>query len=222
MRCVGSSDNASCKGRMFPFSACETALVYELAHRTQRSIGADFFREQSDRREQIEQEIASNTERQQKLLEVAALAEGVEVVAKELKRLQVHIDTLETELKSASAFPLSQREMHENAALFGVYLRLTEKEFADWNPYGDTTATITEFRQKLKVILARTLKRIEFKNGKSGAWSPQLILTYVSDKTAVVDVTRYLPERTQQWIANGTYHRSDLGKTRKPSSKKSG
>src|ERR1019366_3562955 len=101
-----------------------------------------------------------------------------------------------------------------NAGLFDVYVRLTDGGLADWNPSSDKTADITEFRQKLKVILARTIKRIEFKNGKSG-WSPELIITYVSDKKAIVDVTKYLPQRTQVQISHGIDHRSDLGKTRK-------
>ena len=220
MRCVGSSDNASCKGRLFPFHACETALIYELAHRANRSVGADFFREQSDKREQLEQEITVNKDRQKKLLNVAALAEGIEVVAEELKRLQGHIDALEAELKTLSAFPLSQREMHENAGLFDVYARLTDGGLADWNPSGDKTSGLIEFRQKLKVILVRTLRKIEFKNGRNG-WSPTLVLTYVSGKQAVVDVAKYLPQRTLVQISHGIHHRSDLGKKRKPVSKKS-
>jgi DNA invertase Pin-like site-specific DNA recombinase len=219
MKCVGNADNASCKARMFPFHACETALIYELAHRANRSVGADFFREQTNKREQLEQEVTVNKERQRKLIEVAALVEGVEVVAEELKRLQGHIDALEAELKTLSAFPLSQREMHENAALFGIYSRITDKELTDWNPYDDKTKDIVEFRQKLKVILVRTLKKIEFKNGRNG-WSPTLVLTYVSGKQAVVDVTKYLPHRTLVQISHGIHHRSDLGKTRKSSRKK--
>jgi DNA invertase Pin-like site-specific DNA recombinase len=214
MKCVGNADNASCNARMFPFHACETALVYELAHRSERSVGADFFREQNDKREQIETAITANKVRQKKLIEVASLAEGVEVVAEELKRLQLQIDALEAEMKSVSAFPLTKREMHENAALFGIYVRFTDDTMADFNPSGDQTKDIVEFRQKLKIILARTLKLIEFKNGGNG-WQPTLILTYVSGRKTTVDVTRYLPQRTQVQIANGIHHRSDLGKPKK-------
>ncbi len=220
MKCVGNSDNASCKARMFPFRACETALVYELAHRSERSIGAEFFTEQNDKRVQIETEIAANKVRQKKWVEVSVLAEGVEVVAEELKRLQTQIDALEVELKGISAFPLTKREMHANAGLFDVYQRLTDEVLNDWNPYGDKTKDIVEFRQKLKIILARTFKLIEFKNARN--WTPTLVLTYVNGKRATADVTKFLPQRTQTQIANGIYHRADLGKPKrkKPSPKK--
>lgn len=52
---------------------------------------------------------------------------------------------------------------HENAGLFAVYIRLSDGGLADWNPSSDKTSDLIEFRTKLKVILARTLKKIESK-----------------------------------------------------------
>jgi DNA invertase Pin-like site-specific DNA recombinase len=214
MKCVGSSDLKNCEGRMFPFQACEAALIYQLAHHSQEHVGRDFFEEQNDRREQLEAEIRSNKERQKKVLQVAALADDVEVVAEELKRLQTQINVLEKELGDLAGFELTDREKHESAALFDIYIKFADDELRDWNPHGDQTSDITAFRQKLKLILARLVKRIEFKNGKPKGWQPELWVTYVSGTRTIIDVTNFLPSKTQAQIANGTPHRSDLGKSK--------
>jgi DNA invertase Pin-like site-specific DNA recombinase len=212
LKCVGGTDFKTCAGRMFPFKAAETALVYELAHGSKYHVGSDFFREQNDRREQLESDIATTTERQKKLVQVTVLTEGVEVIAAELKRLQGHIDALQSELQSISAFPPTRREMHENSALFDIYLKLTEAGLADWTPHDDKTDLAT-FRTKLKMLLARMVKRIEFHNGKKDL-ALQMTLTYISDKTTTVELAQFLSPRTQAQRANGTYHRKDLVKVK--------
>jgi hypothetical protein len=80
---------------------------------------------------------------------------------------------------------------------------------------------LIDLRRKLKMAFVRVLKKVEFLNADKRKWLPSLRLTYVNDRTATVDVTRWLSERTQKWIANGTYHRADMRK-RNPSTKKSG
>jgi hypothetical protein len=161
-------------------------------------------------------ELRQHKERQRKLIQVAALAEGVEVVAEELRRLQGQIDALEAELKGLTAFPLSRQEAHENASLFTNYTKLNDPTLG-LKGHGDAPASLTEFRQLLKVVLARTVKRIEFMNA-STRWTPVMRLTYVSDKQATADITKWLPERTLAQHANGKLSRSDLIK--KPARKK--
>jgi DNA invertase Pin-like site-specific DNA recombinase len=225
LRCSTSTDLARCEGRMFPFAASEAALVYEFAHRLDKHVGKDFFAQQNTRREELEHEIATNKERQRKLLKLSELTD-VEAVADELKRLQAHIDSVSAELSTLSTFSTSKQEQHENAALFGIYLRFVDGELTDWDPYGDGTKDILEYRRKFKHILARTVKRIEFWNGKS-EWKPQLLITYVTDARTTVDLTKYLPARTQVRMANGIEFQTHRGKrnakqVKKTLSKKSG
>lgn len=215
LKCVGAHDYRDCNGRMFNFEASEAALVYELAHRSKQSVGKEMFGEQSDRREAIELESRQLKERQRKLVQLATMAERVEVVAEELRKLQGQLDALQAELKGLTAFPLSRQEAHENASLFTNYQHLLDPTFVK-KGYGDAPKTLADFRQLLKVVLARTVKRVEFMNASTG-WMPVMRLTYVSDKTVTVDIGKWLPERTIQQHRNGILHRSDLKKA--PSTK---
>ncbi|MFI4891420.1 MAG: recombinase family protein [Steroidobacterales bacterium] len=207
LRCVGSSDNGTCDARLFPFVSCETALVVHLSvMETNFGLTRTIFTEKHEQAQTVENEIANVKSKQERLLQIAEVSGDVAVLGAQLKKHQTDLDRLEKERK---ALGVSTDDSDDSVTVFSDYSALVAGR-PDHKT--QSAANILELRKKLKMAFVRVLKKVEFLNADKAKWQPSLRLTYVNDRTATVDVTPWLSERTQKWIANGTYHRSDLGK----------
>jgi DNA invertase Pin-like site-specific DNA recombinase len=211
IRCVGATDNGSCNGRLFPFIPCETALVVHLSlMETNHGLTQAIFTEKYEQAQLIENEISMVKSKQERLLKIAEISGDVEALGVQLKKHQADLVRLEKEHKELGV-AISDGEDSTN--LFSDYSALLAGGYAEYKPLSGA-ADIIELRKKLKMAFVRVLKKVEFLNADEKKWKPTLRLTYVNDKTATVDVMPWLSERTQKWIANGTYHRRDIKKRR--------
>ena len=212
LKCVGSADNGICNGRLFPFNACETALVVHLTlAETNLGLTRTIFAERHEQSQHIEGEIEVITSKQERLLKLAEVSGDVDILGAQLKKLQGELVQLTKQQKDLGA---SIGDNDDSVSLFSDYSALLHDvpEIT-----AKSAASLVELRRKLKMAFVRVLKRVEFLNGNEDKWQPTLKLTYINERTAVVDVTPFLSERTLLRIANGVYHRSDI---KKPSTKR--
>jgi hypothetical protein len=217
IRCVGSTDNGTCDGRLFPFVPCETALVVHLTlMETNQGLTQAIYTEKYEQAQVIDNEISMVKSKQERLLKIAEISGDVEALGLQLKKHQDDLTKLQKEHKELG-ITISVNE--DSVTLFTDYSALVNRR---GDHKSESGADILELRKKLKMAFVRVLKKVEFLNADEKLWQPTLRLTYVNDRTATVDVTPWLSERTQKWIANGTYHRSDLGKKKKKSSRRKG
>jgi DNA invertase Pin-like site-specific DNA recombinase len=209
MRCVGSQDNGVCdRGRLFPFESCETALVVHLTvMETNFGLTRAIFTEKHEQAQSLDQEIEMVKAKQERLVKLADVAGDIEALGTQLKGLQTDLTRLLAERKTIGD---SDTDHAESTALFSDYSALVHRR-TDYKPISGA-GDITELRRKLKMAFVRVLKRVEFLNADVKKWQPTLRLTYSNDRTALVDVTPWLPERTQVKLTHGIYHRADLGK----------
>jgi DNA invertase Pin-like site-specific DNA recombinase len=209
LKCVGSADSGMCNGRFFPFVSCETALVVHLTlMETNHGLTRAIFTEKHEKGQLLEGEIAAIRIRQDRLINLAQVSGEVEALGQQLKKLQADLAKLEDQHK---ALGVGVDEFSDSVDLFSDYSALVAGRTD--HPVV-TSPTILELRRKLKMAFVRVLQKIEFLNADVKKWKPTLRLTYVNGRTATVNVLPFLPERTQKWIANGTYSRSDLGRPR--------
>lgn len=215
LRCVGATDNGTCPGRLFPFVSCETALVIHLTvMETNHGLTQAIFTEKYEQAQVIENEISMVKSKQERLLKIAEISGDVEALGLQLKKHQDDLLRLE---KERGELGVTMSDGDDSVDLFADYAALVHGQGRKDHDYKSTN-DILELRKKLKMAFVRVLKKVEFLNADEKRWQPTLKLTYLNDRTAAVDVSPWLPERTQKWIANGTFHRSDM---KKPSAKKS-
>jgi membrane-bound lytic murein transglycosylase len=172
------------------------------------------FTEKHEKAQALEGEISLVKSKQAKIVDMIEDGNGDAALLKErFKKHQADLVRLENEYK---ALGVNTGDHEDSVDLFSDYSALVHGRT---DHKGKSAADIAELRRKLKMAFVRVLKRVEFLNAEKDKWQPTLKLTYVNDRVASVDVTPFLPERTQAQLANGKYHRSDLGK-KKPSTKK--
>jgi DNA invertase Pin-like site-specific DNA recombinase len=212
VRCVGATDNGMCDGRLFPFIPCETALVTHLTLlETNEGLTKSIYTEKYEESQTLEGEIEVLKERQARLVKLAEESGDVAVLGARLKKLQAEMVALELKQKSLGVH--GEENNFDSVGIFSDYSAFVHGGYDEYRPL--TTATnIIEIRRLLKMAFVRVLKKIEFLNADKKKWQPTLKLTYVNDRTATVDVVPFLSERTQKWIKNGTYGRSDIKKRR--------
>lgn len=209
VRCVGSVDGGVCDGRLFPFVACETALVVHLTvMETNYGLTRAIFTEKHEQAQLLEAEIAGVKQKQERLVRLAEASGDVEILGQQLRRHQADLAKLDGQL---SALGVGETEFDDGIDLFSDYSALVSNRV---DHPSKTTASIIELRRKLKMAFVRVLKKVEFYNADEKRWQPTLKLTYVNGRTATVDVVPWLSERTQNWISRGTYGRSDIKKRR--------
>jgi DNA invertase Pin-like site-specific DNA recombinase len=221
LRCVGAADNGVCDGRLFPFESCETALVVHLTVlETNQGLTRAIYAEKHEQAQVIEAEIAIVKGKQERLVRLAEAEDSdIDALRAQLKKHQTDLMRLEKELREVGVMT---DDISDSVDIFSDYGTLLHRT---GEPTKGKVADITELRRKLKMAFVRVLQKVEFLNADKKKWLPTLRLTYVNGRTATVDVVPWLSERTQKWIANGTYHRSDLGRSRKskrPSRRHSG
>lgn len=214
IRCVGATDGGVCDGRLFPFVACETALVTHLTVlETNQGLTRAIYTERHEEAQTLEAEIVVLRDRQERLIKLAEESGDVVVLGARLKKLQAELQALEQKHKTLGISADSEGEYNDSVGIFSDYSAFVHGGYDEYKPL--TTATnIIEIRRLLKMAFVRVLSKIEFLNADKKKWQPTLRLTYVNGRTATVDVVPFLSERTQKWIENGTYHRSDLKKRR--------
>ena len=202
VKCVGAADGGVCNGRLFPFVACETALVVHLTlMETNHGLTRSIFAEKHELAQTLEAEIGLLKSKQERLIKLAETSGNVEVLGQQLKNYQTDLTNLEGQLSTVG---VGADEIADSTEIFSEYSKRAHRREGD----------LIELRRKLKMAFVRVLKKIEFLNSDPKKWKPTLRLTYVNDRTATVDVVPWLSERTQKWITNGTYHRRDLKKKR--------
>lgn len=213
LRCVGAADNGVCDGRLFPFESCETALVVHLTILEQeKGLSRAIFTERHEQAQLLEAEIALVKSKQERLIKLAEAAGDIEALGLQLKRHETERAALEERLKALAIG--TEADFEESLSVFTDYSGLLAGGIPELPPKSGVK-DIIEMRRKLKMAFVRVLKKVEFLNADKKKWLPTLRLTYVNGRTATVDVVPWLSERTQKWIANGTYHRSNLGRSRK-------
>jgi len=207
LKCVGASDGGTCSGRLFPFLACETALVVHLSvMETNSGLTRAIFTEKYEQAQVIDSEISMVRTKQERLLKIAEVSGDVEALGLQLRKYQEDLVRLEKEHRELG---ITISDSDDSVTLFSDYSALIAGRKDHPSKSG---AHILELRKKLKMAFVRVLKKVEFLNADEAKWNPTLRLTYVNDRTAIVDVVPWLSERTQKWIANGTYHRKDIKK----------
>lgn len=212
IRCVGATDGGVCDGRLFPFVACETALVTHLTLlETNEGLSKSIYTEKYEESQTLEGEIEVLKERQERLVKLAEETGDVAVLAARLKRLQSEIGALESKRKTLGVH--GEESNFDSVGIFSDYSVFVHGGYDEYKPLTSAT-NIIEIRRLLKMAFVRVLKKIEFLNAEKKKWQPTLQLTYVNDRTATVDVVPFLSERTQKWIKNGTYGRSDIKRRR--------
>jgi hypothetical protein len=214
IRCVGATDAGVCNGRLFPFIPCEYALVIHLTLMEQNhGLTQAIYTEKYEHAQAIENEILLVKSKQQRLLKIAEISGDVEALGLQLKKHQDDLMRLETEHKTLG-IATGDNDDDDSMTLFSDYSALVHN-VPELTATSKSGADIIELRKKLKMAFVRVLKKVEFLNANEKKWQPTLKLTYVNDRTATVDVTPWLSERTKKWIENGTYHRSDLKKRKR-------
>ncbi|MGO8854602.1 MAG: recombinase family protein [Steroidobacteraceae bacterium] len=210
LRCVGATDNGTCNGRLFPFVPCEMALVIHLTlMETNQGLTQAIYTEKYEQAQVIDNEISIVKSKQERLLKIAEISGDVEALGLQLRKLQDDLTRLQNEHKEIG---ISISDSEDSTTLFSDYSALVNKRSDHKSESG---ADILELRKKLKMAFVRVLKKVEFMNANEKKWKPTLRLTYVNDRTAAVDVSPWLSERTKKWIENGTFHRADLGKKKR-------
>jgi DNA invertase Pin-like site-specific DNA recombinase len=210
LRCVGASDNGMCDARHFPFGPCEMALVVHLTlMETNQGLTQAIYTEKYDQAQVIDSEIEAVKAKQERLLKIAEISGDVEALGLQLRKHQEDLARLQKEQKELG---ITTADTEDSLTLFSDYSALVAGRTDHKSMSG---AHILEIRKKLKMAFVRVLKKVEFLNADEKRWQPTLRLTYVNDRTATVDVTEWLSERTKKWIQNGTYHRSDLRKRKR-------
>jgi DNA invertase Pin-like site-specific DNA recombinase len=229
LKCVGSADHGVCNGRMFPFVPCETALVHHLAMlESTQGLTRAIFAEKYEQFQIVEAEIALVESKQERLIKLGEAAESADDIKALGRRLKMHQDDIKKLENQRKALGPVTDEADNSLDVLLDYDKLIDAGMPEGPNHLFEMGTksgisdIEEFRRKLKMAFVRVLQKVEFLNADEKKWLPTLRLTYVNGRTATVDVLPWLSERTQKWIANGTYHRSDLGRKRKPSTKTSG
>jgi DNA invertase Pin-like site-specific DNA recombinase len=201
VKCVGAADGGVCDGRLFPFVPCESALVAWLAvAESDHELSKSFYTEKHEHSQTLEGEIALVKSKRDRLIQLAAVSGDIDVLGEQLKKHQAELTKLETELQSLGVG--AEPNFNESLEIFLEYSKRVHRREGD----------VVEIRRKLKMAFVRVLKKVEFLNADQKKWQPTLRLTYINGRTEMLDVTGFLSERTQKWIANKTYHRSDLRK----------
>lgn len=212
---VGIKD---CRGRLFPYQACETAFIYSMSRRHGMDISGEYLVEKASQAPALRGEIAALKERQKSLLKIATLAEGVEAVAEELRTIQQQINTLQDQLDQLDRTPLSRKEIEQHRDLFDRYAKVTWAWLrdSDWMNDQDTSdAALTELRRQMKVAMARLFKKIEFGTMRPTDWRPFLFVTGVDGSFYRIDVSEFLSENSRK----RQQHKAQAA-NRKPSGRK--
>jgi DNA invertase Pin-like site-specific DNA recombinase len=210
LRCVGATDNGVCDGRLFPFVPCEMALVTHLTlMETNEGLTKAIYTEKYEESQTLDGEIGVLKEKQERLIKLAEESGDVAVLGARLKKLQAEMEALESKHKSLGVH--GEENNFDSVGIFSDYSVFRYGGYDEYKPLTSAT-NLLEIRRLLKMAFVRVLKRVEFLNADEKKWQPTLKLTYVNDRTATVDVVSFLSERTQKWIKNGTYGRSDIKK----------
>jgi DNA invertase Pin-like site-specific DNA recombinase len=212
LRCVGATDNGTCNARLFPFVPCEIALVIHLTlMETNQGLTQAIYTEKYEQAQVIDNEIAMVKSKQERLLKIAEISGDVEALGLQLRKHQDDLARLQKEHKELG---ISISDSEDSTTLFTDYSGLVHN-VPELKATSKSGTDILALRKKLKMAFVRVLKKVEFLNADEKRWQPTLRLTYVNDRTATVDVTPWLSERTKKWIENGTFHRADLGKKKR-------
>ena len=185
IRCLKANDTHTCRGKLFPYKACELAFIYTMTRKAELNISGEFIVEQASQAPALRGEIDSLKQRQKQLLHLASLVEGVDAVAVELQGLQKQIMGLEDALAQLDRNPISRKEIEVHRDLFDRYHNLTND------------AERVDLRRQMKVAMARLFKRIEFGVDKDG-WKPILFITLIDGVRALVEVTPFLSSQSQK------------------------
>jgi hypothetical protein len=180
-----ANDTHTCRGKLFPYKACELAFIYTMTRKAELNISGEFIVEQASQAPALRGEIDSLKQRQKQLLHLASLVEGVDAVAVELQGLQKQIMGLEDALAQLDRNPISRKEIEVHRDLFDRYHNLTND------------AERVDLRRQMKVAMARLFKRIEFGVDKDG-WKPILFITLIDGVRALVEVTPFLSSQSQK------------------------
>jgi DNA invertase Pin-like site-specific DNA recombinase len=210
VKCVGATDNGMCNARLFPFGPCEMALVVHLSlMETSHGLTQAIYTEKYEHAQVIDNQISIVKSKQERLLKIAEISGDVEALGLQLRKYQDDLARLQKEHKELG---VAVADSDDSTTLFSDYSALVNRRSDHPSKSG---ADILELRKKLKMAFVRVLKKVEFLNADQAKWKPALKLTYVNDRTASVDVTPWLSERTLKQISNGIHHRKDLGKKKR-------
>ena len=155
LKCRKAVDTIECKGKRYSIDQCETAFIYTMTRKAGLDISGQFLVEQTTAGPTIMSEIEELKVKQRNLLKLATLAEGVEVIADELKTLQKQIAVLEAKLAAVNQVPITRKEVSEHRDLFDRYFQLKE-----------SGAVVIELRRQIRVAMSRMFKKIELGNGR--------------------------------------------------------
>jgi DNA invertase Pin-like site-specific DNA recombinase len=181
LRCKRSVDLQDCRGKTYPYNACEEAFIYTMTRQAGLNISGEYLIQSQNAGAALQGEIATLKDKQKNLLKLATLAAGVEAVADELNLVQRDIVKLEEQLATADKVPLSRKELAVHKDVFDTYFAAKAAKSPD----------LIDIKRKVRVAMARLFKKIEFGVGKQG-WEPVMLITLIDGTRAIVNVKKFL------------------------------